>query len=91
MKLGGASAIVAFAARWVFFVQRDIQRTYARRSVEAEERIKALEAALDQERQENDRWREAYYGLRSQARLDHPQDRGPRAHRSPDEDDDARA
>lgn len=86
MKLGGASAIVAFAARWVFFVQRDIQRTYAKRAVEAVDRIKSLEADLDKERIENDRWREAYYDLRAQATNGNPHI-AVRRHKSPEETD----
>lgn len=56
-QLGGVVVLVAFMARWVWGIERDMIRRYAARTAELEQRAHELEA-------EAERWREAYFQLR---------------------------
>lgn len=56
-QLGGVAVVVAFMARWVWGIERDMIRRYAARTVELEKHCEELEEEIE-------RWREAYYTLR---------------------------
>lgn len=55
-QLGGVVVLVAFMARWVWGIERDMIRRYAARTVELEKQCTLLEA-------EADGWRRKYWRL----------------------------
>jgi hypothetical protein len=57
-KIGGVLGIVGFAVRWIYGIERDMIRRYARQLVETE-------ADNVQCRRELDQWRTAYWDLRA--------------------------
>jgi hypothetical protein len=55
-QLGGVVVLVAFMARWVWGIERDMIRRYASRTADLEKRNAELEGELD-------RLRRAYWDL----------------------------
>jgi hypothetical protein len=57
-KIGGVAGIVAFAARWIWGIERDMIRRYTRQLAETEKDNAQCRVELD-------RWRTAYWDLRA--------------------------
>lgn len=60
-QFGGASAAIIAAARWIYTIERDMIRRYARENVELEKENK-------EKAKETERWRRAYWDLRDKGR-----------------------
>ena len=72
LPIGGSVSIVAFAARWIWYIERDVQRRVAVRIAEGEKRIRELEEEVERLKGVIDKWRDAYYDLRAKASNGNP-------------------
>lgn len=59
-QIAGVVTVVGFGIRWVYTIERDMIRRYAKQVVNLETKIVECEA-------EADKWKDAYYDLRESA------------------------
>lgn len=57
-QIGGTAGIVGFAVRWIYGIERDMVRRYARQTVDLEKQNRRLQSQLNE-------WRDAYWQLRA--------------------------